>query len=130
MDFDVIIVGSGFGGAVTACRLAEANYKVLVLERGRRWDKSNYPRNANDMWIWNQDDPRRLNGWLDLRTWPRMAVACGAAVGGGSLIYANVSTEPPADTFDHGWPAEITYQELKPHFDEVARFMNVQEVPD
>ena len=65
MDFDVIVIGSGFGGAITACRLAEANYRVLVLERGRRWDKNNYPRQANDMWIWNQEDPTRLNGWLD-----------------------------------------------------------------
>ena len=44
MDFDAIVIGSGFGGAITACRLAEAGYKVLILERGRRWDKTNYPR--------------------------------------------------------------------------------------
>ncbi len=130
MDFDVIVIGSGFGGAITACRLAEGNYKVLILERGRRWNKNNYPRRPGDMWIWNHEDPVKHNGWLDLRVWPNMTVACGAAVGGGSLIYANVSTEPPSDTFDRGWPQEITYRELKPHFDEVARFMNVQEVPD
>ena len=46
MDFDVIVIGSGFGGAISACRLAEAGYKVLILERGRRWDKTNYPRTA------------------------------------------------------------------------------------
>jgi cholesterol oxidase len=49
MDFDVIVIGSGFGGAITACRLAEANYKVLVLERGRRWDKTSYPRQPAEM---------------------------------------------------------------------------------
>src|ERR1017187_1291831 len=53
MDFDVIVIGSGFGGAITACRLAEANYKVLILERGRRWDKTSYPRTPSDMWTWN-----------------------------------------------------------------------------
>jgi cholesterol oxidase len=132
MDFDVIVIGSGFGGAITACRLAEANYRVLILERGRRWNKDNYPRKPTDMWIWNHEDPTRHNGWLDLRLWPNMTVACGAAVGGGSLIYANVSTEAPEDTFQtaKGWPGEITYQELKPYYDRVAQFMNVQEVPD
>ena len=43
MNFDVIIIGSGFGGAITAARLAENGYKVLILERGRRWNKTNYP---------------------------------------------------------------------------------------
>jgi cholesterol oxidase len=59
-----------------------------------------------------------------------MQVATGAAVGGGSLIYANVSVEPPTNVFDQGWPKEITFCELKPYFDEVARYMNVQAVPD
>ncbi len=44
MDFDAIVIGSGFGGAVSACRLAEGGYRVLVLERGRRWDAKTYPR--------------------------------------------------------------------------------------
>jgi cholesterol oxidase len=53
MGFDVIVIGSGYGGAIAGCRLAEGGYKVLILERGRRWDKSNYPRKPEDMWIWN-----------------------------------------------------------------------------
>ena len=48
MDFDAIVIGSGFGGAVSACRLAEAGYRVLVLERGRRWDAKTYPRKDSD----------------------------------------------------------------------------------
>ena len=130
MDFDVIVIGSGFGGAITACRLAERNYKVLVLERGRRWDKTTYPRAATDPWTWNPSRPETENGWLDLRTFGHIAVAQGAAVGGGSLIYANISCEAPERTFTQGWPAEITYAELKPHYDAVATFMNVQPVPD
>jgi len=130
MAFDVIVIGSGFGGAITGCRLAEGGYKVLILERGRRWDKRNYPRRAADMWIWDNDHPENENGWLDLRVFPNMAVAQGAAVGGGSHIYANVSVEAPPETFDKGWPKEITYAELKPHYDAVAKFMNVQTVPD
>ena len=130
MAFDVIVIGSGFGGAITGCRLAEAGYKVLILERGRRWDKTNYPRKPEDKWIWNNDSPEKENGWLELHTFSHIAVAQGAAVGGGSLIYANISCEAPKTVFDQGWPEEITYAELKPYYDKVAGFMNVQEVPD
>ena len=130
MTFDVIVIGSGFGGAITGCRLAEAGYKVLILERGRRWDKTNYPRKAEDKWIWNNECPEKENGWLELHTFSSIAVAQGAAVGGGSLIYANISCEAPKEVFDDGWPKEITYAELKPYYDTVAKFMNVQQVPD
>jgi len=129
MDFDVIVIGSGFGGAISGCRLAEAGYKVLILERGRRWDKTTYPRKPGDAWTWSHEHPEKHNGWLDLRVFPHMGVAQGAAVGGGSLIYANISCEAPVATFDAGWPQEITYAELKPHYDMVAKFMNVQPVP-
>ncbi|MGH4026270.1 MAG: GMC oxidoreductase [Pseudonocardiaceae bacterium] len=130
MAFDIIVIGSGFGGAITGCRLAEGGYNVLILERGRRWDKTNYPRKPEDMWIWNHEKPEKENGWLDLHVFPHMSVAQGAAVGGGSQIYANISCDAPAAAFDQGWPAEITYSELKPYADVVAKFMNVQEVPD
>jgi cholesterol oxidase len=130
MDYDVIVIGSGFGGAISACRLAEKNYKVLILERGRRWDKTTYPRKPGDAWTWSHSRPEEENGWLDLRTFRHMGVAQGAAVGGGSLIYANVSCEAPQNAFSLGWPEEVTYAELKPYYDAVARFMNVQPVPD
>ena len=129
MDYDVIVIGSGFGGAITACRLAEKNYTVLILERGRRWDNTTYPRALGDAWTWDHQQPERENGWLDLRIFKHMSVAQGAGVGGGSLIYANVSCEPPPDIFKKGWPKEITFQELQPHYKRVADFMNVQPVP-
>jgi cholesterol oxidase len=130
MNFDCIVIGSGFGGAITACRLAEAGYKVLILERGRRWDKTTYPSVTGKDWIWDHKKPELLNGWSDLRVFPNMSVIQGAAVGGGSLIYANISTEAPAWVFQSPWPAEITYQELKPYYNQVAKFMNVQKVPE
>ena len=102
MDFDAVVIGSGFGGAITACRMAEAGYKVLVLERGRRWDKTNYPRGAGDMWRWNQDAPEKEHGWVDFRVFNHMSVVQGAAVGGGSLIYANISCEAPESAFRGG----------------------------
>ena len=126
---DAIVIGSGFGGAVTACRLAEAGYRVLVLERGRRWDPGTFPREPGDRWVWDHHHPERASGWLDFRMFRRMAVAQGAAVGGGSHIYANVSIEADPATFEAGWPPEITYEALSPHYRSVGAMMNVQSVP-
>lgn len=128
--FDVVIIGSGFGGAVTACRLAEAGRKVLVLERGREWKAADYPRGPNDAWIWDDDEPEKQNGWIDLRLFGDMAVVQGAAVGGGSLIYANISVEAEPFVFESGWPAEIRYETLKPHYETVGKMLNVHELPD
>jgi cholesterol oxidase len=124
------VIGSGFGGAISGCRLAEKGYRVLILERGRRWGPTNFPSVTDRDWLWNSEDPAACNGWLDLRSFPHMRVAAGAAVGGGSLIYANISVEAPASVFDSGWPQEITFNELKEHYDAVAHYMDVQEVPD
>lgn len=128
--FDTIVIGSGFGGAITACRLAEKGARVLILERGRRWDIKDYPREPGDAWFYDIDEPHHQNGWIDFRLFPDMAVAQGAAVGGGSLIYADISVEAPAEIFAQGWPPEIDYDELKPHYDEVGRMLDVQELPD
>ena len=128
-DFDFVIVGSGFGGAVAACRLAEAGQRVLVLERGREWKPEEYPSVTGKDWIFDVDEPERQNGWLDLRWFDDMAVAQGAGVGGGSLIYANVSVPPPPSTFDCGWPEAITHQELAPYVYRVGQMLNVAPIP-
>jgi cholesterol oxidase len=130
MDCDTIVIGSGFGGAVTACRLAEGGERVIVLERGRRWDKKSYPREPGDAWWWRHDAPETANGWLELRLFRHIGVAQGAAVGGGSLIYANVSAIPPQYTFDAGWPSEITWQEMAPLYQRVGKVLDIQTVPD
>ncbi len=127
-NFDIIIIGSGFGGAITGCRLAEKGFKVLILERGRRWD-SEFPREHQDPWRFDQDEPEEHNGWLDMRFLDDMVVAQGAGVGGGSLIYANVSVKPKPVIFEQGWPPEITFAELDPYFDRVGVMLNVQPVP-
>lgn len=131
-DHDVIVIGSGFGGAVAACRLAEAGQRVLVLERGRRWTPETYPRDLArpEDWIWRQELPQRFNGWADLRTFSDMWVAAGAGVGGGSLIYANISVEAPQTAFDRGWPPGIGREMLQPYYDRVGQMLAVQPLPD
>lgn len=128
--FDVAVVGTGFGGAVTACRLAEAGAKVLVLERGRRWTPETYPRGAHDPWLFYHRRPERHHGWLDLRLFRGMAIAQGAGLGGGSLCYSSVVMEADADRFDEAWPPEITLDELRPHYEKVRRMLRLQPIPE
>ena len=87
---------------------------------------ADFPREPGDAWRWDDGHPERESGWIDFRIFRSMAVAQGAAVGGGSLIYANISLEANPATFDDGWPPEITYGELAPHYAAVGRMMNVQ----
>jgi cholesterol oxidase len=129
-SFDVIVIGSGFGGAIMARRLAEQGLRTLVLERGRRWEPDQYPRKVGDAWIFSDARPARHNGWLDMRFFRGMAVAQAAGVGGGSLSYSSVAVEASPEVFAQGWPAEITHQELKPFYDTVAREMDLQVLPD
>ena len=127
---DAIVIGSGFGGSVVACRLAERGLKVLVLERGRRWLPSDYPRKPSDPWFYSIRHPEKRHGWLDVRLFKRMIVAQAAGVGGGSLAYSGVALEAHPSCFDHGWPPELSYTELKPYYDRVAQTMQVQTIPD
>jgi cholesterol oxidase len=128
-DADFIIIGSGFGGSVTACRLAEAGASVLVLERGREWNPTNFPRKPGDAWVWDDLNPAGNHGWWDIRMFPHMTVAQGAGVGGGSLVYANISVEAKPETFASGWPAEITADSMAPLYAEVGRMMEIKPVP-
>ncbi len=130
MTYDVVVIGSGFGGAVAACRLAGAGRSVLVLERGRRWTPSTFPRGPFDAWVWDQDAPDAHHGWIDLRFMDDMWVAQGAGVGGGSLIYANISIDAKPSTFTAGWPSQINYEVLKPHYEVVADMLCSRPLPD
>lgn len=129
MGVDAIIVGSGFGGSVLACRLAQAGRRVIVIERGRRWAPQDYPRGPGDAWIWDVDRPERHNGWIDLRILDDMWVAQGAGVGGGSLIYANISVDAPPEAFHQGWPSEIDASVMAPYYALVAEVMETQKLP-
>lgn len=130
MTWDYVIVGSGFGGSVAACRLAARGCRVLVLERGRRWKPEEFPRASGDAWLWDQDRPESCNGWVDLRIMDQMIVAQGAGVGGGSLIYANVSVDAKPDAFASGWPSAISLEALKPFYARVGEMLRPMGIPD
>jgi cholesterol oxidase len=125
---DVVIIGSGFGGAVAACRLAEPGRSVVVLERGRDWSKTKTPQGVRE-YLYSSRMPHLLNGWLDIRFLDQMVVATGAGVGGGSLIYANVCVDAPYRVFCSGWPSEITADEMMGYYLKVAKVMKPQEIP-
>src|SRR5262245_40574441 len=136
-EYDAIVVGSGFGGAVVACRLAEKGLRVLVLERGRRWkskhftgEGTSFPRRPEDPFLWREDKPASDNGWFDIRLFKRMVVVTAAGVGGGSLAYSNVSVEAAESAFREGWPREIRFDELKDHYAAVGGMLDVQTVPE
>ena len=128
--FDAIVVGSGFGGSVLACRLSQQGMAVLVLERGRRWEPATYPRAPTDPWFYSAQHPQKQHGWLDLRFFPRMIVAQAAGVGGGSLSYSSVALKAHPSCFEHGWPAPVTSAELDPYYDVVGAMLRLQALPD
>lgn len=128
--FDTIVIGSGFGGSVMACRLAEKGRTVLVLERGRRWRPEEYPSVSNSNWFWRESNPEKDHGWIDLRLFGDMSVAAGCGVGGGSLIYANVSIDARPEVFDGNWPREITRDTLRPYYDRVASMLTPMHLPE
>lgn len=129
MQPDVVVIGSGFGGAVMACRLAQQGRRVLVLERGRRWLPTEYPAVTNRDWLWREASPERHHGWLDLRLFGDMTVAAGCGVGGGSLVYANVCIDARPEVFVSGWPAAITAETLQPFYAQVEAMLSPQHLP-
>src|ERR1700750_1372776 len=85
-SFDVVIVGSGFGGGIAACRLAEAGKRVCVLERGRRFAGADFPKDPEDAPAAIYHDQVNPDGMLELRMMKDLTVITAAGVGGGSLV--------------------------------------------
>ena len=113
-----------------ACRLAEAGRSVLVLERGREWAVEDYPGVSDEHWIWDAERPESENGWIDLRAFANMAVVQGAGVGGGSLIYANVSIEADPHAFAGGWPTGLDIHALQDGYARSGEMLDVRTLPD
>lgn len=127
-DYDVIVVGSGFGGSVTALRLAEKGYRVGVLEAGRRFTPESLPKNSWDLknYLWA---PRfGMYGIQRVHLLGHVMVLAGAGVGGGSLNYANTLYVPPKAFFDDPQWKDITdwQEELAPYYDQARRMLGVR----
>jgi cholesterol oxidase len=127
-DYDVIVVGSGFGGSVTALRLTEKGYRVGVLEAGRRFTRATLPKNSWDLknYLWA---PRLgLYGIQRIHLLGNVMVLAGAGVGGGSLNYANTLYVPPQAFFEDPQWRDITdwQEELRPYYDQARRMLGVR----
>ncbi len=128
-SYDVVVVGSGFGGGIAACRLAEAGKRVCVLERGRRFGRDDFPDDplqAPSM-LWHET--ANPDGLFDFRLMRDLAVITAAGVGGGSLVYASVQLRAPADVFEDGWPAAISRAELDPWYDRTEEALEPRSTP-
>jgi cholesterol oxidase len=128
--YDAVVVGSGFGGGIAACRLAEQGWRVCILERGRRFGPGDFPdrpEQAPRMFWHRRHNP---GGMFDLRIMRDVAVLTGAGVGGGSLVYANVQLRAPDEIFDDpAWPAAIDAVSLSPYYDRTEAALEPRETP-
>ncbi len=143
--YEAIVIGSGFGGGISACRLSKRwPGKVMVLERGKRYPMGAFPRAPHDFArnFWNICDvpgeqrprPKEMqnseaHGLFDIRNFHRMDVVLSAGLGGGSLIYANVFMEPPDDVFDDRWPANTKKAVLAPYYSVAKEVLGSRPIP-
>lgn len=129
--YDVVVVGSGFGGSVSALRLAEKGYRVGVLEAGRRFTPSTLPKTSWDLknFLWA---PRLgMRGIQRITLLKDVVVLSAAGVGGGSLVYANTLYQPPAGFFaDPRWSGITDWaRELEAHYAQASKMLGVTVQP-
>ncbi len=129
--WDWIIIGSGFGGSVSAMRLAEKGYRVLVLEQGRRFEDADFPRTNWNLRRFLWAPPLRLFGIMQITTLKQLMVLHFNGVGGGSLGYANVLEVPEAPLFSNpAWSHLADWRtELAPHYETARRMLGVTPNP-
>lgn len=127
-DYDVLVVGSGFGGSVSALRLTEKGYTVGVLEAGRRFTRETLPRNSWDLKNYLWAPKLGMYGIQRIHLLGNVMVLAGAGVGGGSLNYANTLYVPPKQFFEDPQWGHITdwQDELKPYYDQARRMLGVR----
>jgi cholesterol oxidase len=136
-DFDVVVVGSGFGAAVIAYRLAKEGQRVCVLERGRRYPPGSFPRDPRGMAANLWDPAAGLHGLFDVWAFKGIESVVSSGLGGGSLIYANVLIRKPERWFvDEALPGRKGYERwpinrdlLEPHYDAVEKMLDAQPYP-
>lgn len=130
-EYDYIIVGSGFGGSVSALRLSEKGYKVLVIEKGKWWKAQDFPESNWNLpkWLWLP--AIKFYGIMKLTYFRHIAILSGVGVGGGSLVYANTLPKPKTNFFTHGSWANLAdwEKELDYHYDTAYRMLGAQKNP-
>ncbi len=126
-DFDFIIIGSGFGGSVSALRLTEKGYRVAVMEMGKRWTPENLPKTNWSIRRWFWRPSMALRGFFSMRFFSRVTILHGCAVGGGSITYASTLLRPPDRVWESGtWQRLAHWQsEMPRHYDTASRMLGV-----
>lgn len=129
--YDYVIIGSGFGGSVAAMRLSEKGYSVLVLEKGKRFNDSDFAKTNWQFWKYLWIPAIRAFGILEISILKGVMVLHGTGVGGGSLGYANVLEIPSKATFaTPAWNQNMSWGEvLKPHYETARRMLGVERNP-
>ena len=129
--YDYVIIGSGFGGSVSAMRLTEKGYSVLVLEKGKRFNDNDFARSNWQFWKYLWVPAIRAHGILQIAVLKGVMVLHGAGVGGGSLGYANVLEVPTDETFaTPAWNQPMKWSEaLRPHYETAKRMLGAARNP-
>jgi len=129
LDFDYIVIGSGFGGSVSAHRLTEKGYRVAVMEMGRRWSPENFPLSnwRFRRWIWRPN--LALYGFFNLEFFRHVVIAHGCAVGGGSITYGGTLVVPKTSVWESGsWAGLAAWKtEMPRHYETAVRMLGVTE---
>ncbi|MBF0359965.1 MAG: GMC family oxidoreductase [Oligoflexia bacterium] len=126
-DFDFVIIGSGFGGSVSAMRLSQKGYRVAVIEEGKSYDNNDFPKSnwniKKFLWI----PLLRCFGIQRMTFLRRLMILHGTGVGGGSLVYANTLMQPNDEIFrSKTWPTGVDWvNELAPHFELSKKMLGV-----
>ncbi|MFL6089620.1 MAG: GMC oxidoreductase [Aeromicrobium sp.] len=130
-DYDVIVIGSGFGGSVTAMRLSEKGYRVGVLEAGHRFTTDTLPKTSWDLRKFVWAPALGLYGIQRIHLLKDVVILAGAGVGGGSLNYANTLYQPPAPFYKDPQWGHITdwFDELDGHYATARRMLGVNQYP-
>jgi len=126
-DFDFIVIGSGFGGSVSALRLAEKGYRVAVIEMGRRWTPQSLPLTSWSIHRWFWRPKLGLRGFFNMRLFRHATIFHGCAVGGGSITYASTLLPPPQKVWDAGsWTGLANWKaEMPRHFQTACHMLGV-----
>jgi cholesterol oxidase len=126
-DFDFIVIGSGFGGSVSALRLAEKGYRVAVMEMGRRWGPDDFPRTNWSLWRWIWRPNLALRGFFNLELFRHVVILHGCAVGGGSITYCATLLAPKDSIWENGsWAGLAPWKtEMPSHYETASRMLGV-----